>query len=123
MISIYQISQYLGHAISTNFRSRRVYRGQEQTVAIDWAQAGIAPLGDDLGQLVYGTCMNLKAYKMQDISQTLFTSYINGLQDSGCRVEPEIVRSAYVSHSGSACLSCLCCRKSSKKMENGSIPI
>jgi len=85
-----------GDTFPTNFRSRRVYRGQEQTIAIDWAQAGIAPLGDDLGQLVYGTCMNLKAYKMQDISQTLFTSYINGLQDSGCRVEPELVRFGYV---------------------------
>jgi thiamine kinase-like enzyme len=85
-----------GDTYPTNFRSRRVYRGQEQTVAIDWALAGIAPMGDDLGQLVYGTCINLRGYKLQDISNLLITSYINGLQDSGCRIEPEIVRFGYV---------------------------
>jgi hypothetical protein len=84
-----------GDTYPTNFRSRRVYRGQEQTVAMDWALAGIAPIGDDLGQLVYGTCMNLRGYKLQDISQMLFTSYINGLQDSGCRIDPEVVRFGY----------------------------
>jgi hypothetical protein len=85
-----------GDTFPTNFRSRRVYRGQEQTVAIDWALAGIAPIGDDLGQLVYGTSMNLKGYKLQDISQMLFTSYMNGLQDSGCRIDPQIVKFGYV---------------------------
>ncbi len=85
-----------GDTFPTNFRSRRMLRGQEQTVAMDWALAGIAPLGDDLGQLVYGTSMNLKSYKLQDISQMLFTSFINGLQDSGCRIDPQLVRFGYV---------------------------
>jgi hypothetical protein len=84
-----------GDTYPTNFRSRRMSRGQEQTVAMDWALAGIAPLGDDLGQLVYGTSINLRGYKLQDISQMLFTSYINGLQDSGCRIDPDIVRFGY----------------------------
>jgi hypothetical protein len=92
-----QLPQTVSHGDTypTNFRSRRVIRSQEQTVAMDWALAGIAPLGDDLGQLVYGTSMNLRSYKLHDISQMLFTSYINGLQDSGCRIDPQVVRFGY----------------------------
>ena len=84
-----------GDTYPSNFKSRRSNRNQEQTVAMDWALAGIEPVGDDLGQLVYGTYMNLKGYKLHDISHTLFTSYINGLDDSGCRVDPKWVRFGY----------------------------
>ncbi len=84
-----------GDTYPTNFKSRRVKGNLEQTVALDWALMGIEPLGDDLGQLVYGTYMNLKGYKLQDISHTLFASYINGLQDSGCHVDADLVRFGY----------------------------
>jgi len=84
-----------GDTYPTNFISRHLPRNQEQTVAMNWSQAGIGPLGDDLGQLVYGTYMNLKGYKLRDISETLFTSYVNGLQDSGCRVDTQLVRFGY----------------------------
>jgi hypothetical protein len=79
-----------------NFISRRLPRNQEQTVAMNWSQTGVEPIGDDLGQLVYGTYKALKGYKLRDISDTLFTSYINGLQDSGCRVDTQLVRFGYV---------------------------
>ena len=79
-----------------NFISRHLPRNQEQTVAMNWSLAGIEPLGDDLGQLVYGTYTILKGYKLRDISETLFTSYINGLQDSGCHVDAQLVRFGYV---------------------------
>lgn len=85
-----------GDTNPVNFISRRLPRNQEQTVAMNWAQAGIEPIGDDLGQLVYGTYKALKGYKLRDISETLFTSYINGLQDSGCRVDTELVRFGFV---------------------------
>lgn len=84
-----------GDTYPTNFSSRRSPRNQEQTVALDWSQVGIEPLGDDLGQLVYGTYQNLRGYRLQDISETLFTSYVNGLQDSGCRVDTQLVRFGY----------------------------
>jgi hypothetical protein len=84
-----------GDTYPTNFVSRRLPRIQEQTVAMNWSQAGIEPLGDDLGQLVYGTYMTLRGYKLRDISETLFTSYVNGLQDSGCRVDTQLVRFGY----------------------------
>jgi hypothetical protein len=85
-----------GDTNPANFISHHTPRRQEQTVAMDWSLAGIEPLGDDLGQLVYGTYMNLKSYRLHDISETLFTSYINGLRDSGCRIDTQLVRFGYV---------------------------
>ncbi len=85
----------LGDTNPANFISHHSPRKLEQTVAMDWSLAGIEPLGDDLGQLVYGTYLNLKCYRLNDISETLFTSYINGLQDSGCRIDTQLVRFGY----------------------------
>jgi len=85
-----------GDTNPNNFISRHLPRNQEQTVAMNWSLTGIEPIGDDLGQLVYGTYMSLKGYKLRDISETLFTSYVNGLQDSGCRVDTQVVRFGYV---------------------------
>jgi hypothetical protein len=79
-----------------NFISRHLPRSQEQTVAMNWSLAGIEPIGDDLGQLVYGTYTTLRGYKLRDIAETLFTSYVNGLQDSGCRVDTQMVRFGFV---------------------------
>ncbi len=84
-----------GDTNPANFISRHLPRSQEQTVAMNWSQAGIEPIGDDLGQLVFGTYTTLKGYKLRDISETLFTSYVNGLQDSGCRVDTQQVRFGY----------------------------
>jgi hypothetical protein len=85
----------LGETNPANFISRHSPRRQEQSVAMDWSLVGIEPLGSDLGQLVYGTYLNLKTYRLHDISETLFTSYINGLQDSGCRIDTQLVRFGY----------------------------
>jgi hypothetical protein len=81
-----------GDTYPTNFMSRRLADGQEQTVALDWALVNIGPIGDDLGQLVFGAHMGLKEVKLADITQTLFDSYMQGLQDSGCYLEPKQVR-------------------------------
>jgi hypothetical protein len=85
----------LGDTNPANFISRHLPHNQEQTLAMNWSQAGIEPLGDDLGQLVYGTYLSLKGYKLRDISETLFTSYVNGLQDSGCHFDIPLVRFGY----------------------------
>ena len=84
-----------GDTDPANFISHHALRRQDQTVAMDWSMAGIEPLGDDLGQLVYGTYLNLKSYRLKDISEMLFTSYINGLQDSGCRIDTQLVHFGY----------------------------
>ena len=72
--------------------SRKLADGREQTVALDWALVNIGPIGDDLGQLVFGAQTNLKEVRREVITQALFDSYIQGLQDSGCYIEPKLVR-------------------------------
>lgn len=47
-----------GDAFPTNFMSRHMADGQEQTIALDWALMGVEPLGHDLGQLVLGAHLN-----------------------------------------------------------------
>ncbi|PKO12195.1 MAG: hypothetical protein CVU39_25320 [Chloroflexi bacterium HGW-Chloroflexi-10] len=81
-----------GDTYPTNFISRRLSDGQEQTVALDWALMGVEPLGDDLGQLVFGAQMNLKGTAQDEITEVLFEYYVEGLRDSGCRVDPQQVR-------------------------------
>ena len=82
----------------TNFVSRDLPNGQQQTVALDWALAGIAPVGADLGQLVFGARNNLNEVNLRDIDTALFESYIAGLKDSGCKVEPQFVRLGYTAY-------------------------
>jgi hypothetical protein len=84
-----------GDTYPTNFKSRHSSGEKEQTVALDWALAGIAPVGDDLGQLVFGAQTNLKESSRIDVEQAIFESYLGGLRDSGCRVDPQQVRFGY----------------------------
>jgi len=82
----------------TNFISRDLPNGQQQTVALDWALAGIAPVGADLGQLVFGAQNNLKEVSHGDIDTALFESYLAGLKDSGCKIEHQAVRFGYTAY-------------------------
>jgi hypothetical protein len=82
----------------TNFIARDLPNGRQQTVALDWALAGVAPIGADLGQLVFGAHNNLKEVDRDDIDTALFESYIAGLNDSGCKVEAGLVRFGYTAY-------------------------
>ncbi len=85
-----------GDTYPTNFKSRRLDGGQQQTVALDWALVGIETVGDDLGQLVYGAQSNLNDLNPAAVDETLFDSYMAGLRDSGCRIDQGLVRFGYV---------------------------
>lgn len=84
-----------GDTYPTNLKARLLPDGRQQTVALDWALTGIQPLGDDLGQLVFGAQLNLDTIRQADAETTLFESYIDGLRDSGCQVDPRLVRFGY----------------------------
>ena len=84
-----------GDTYPSNFMSRRATDGQEQTVALDWALAGIGPVGDDLGQFVLGACMNLQDARRADVDKALFASYLDGLRECDCRVDPQWVRFSF----------------------------
>ena len=85
-----------GDTYPTNFMSRRLPDGSQQTVALDWALLGIQPLGDDLGQFVYGAQMNLPEIRQEEIKESLFENYLDGLREYGCQVEPKLVRFGFV---------------------------
>lgn len=81
-----------GDTYPSNFMSLHAANDQEQTVALDWALVGIGPVGDDLGQFVLGACINLKDVQRADVVQALFASYLDGLRECGCRVDPQWLR-------------------------------
>ena len=85
-----------GDTYPTNFMTRCQADGSQQTVALDWALLGIQPLGDDLGQLVYGAQMNLPEIRPDEIIGTLFENYLDGLREYGCQVDPKLVRFGFV---------------------------
>ncbi len=95
--SLNKLPQTISHGDTypTNFKSRDVNGDQTQTVALDWALMGMAPVGDDLGQLVFGTQQNLKDVNPEKIEQELFERYVTGLHDSGCSLEPQQIRFGY----------------------------
>jgi phosphotransferase family enzyme len=84
-----------GDTYPTNFMSRDLPNNQQQTVALDWALAGIAPVGADLGQLVFGAQNNLQEVNRIEIDKALFESYLDGLRDSGCKIDAQYVRFGY----------------------------
>jgi hypothetical protein len=92
-----QIPQTISHGDTypTNFKIRELKNRQLETVALDWALTGITPIGDDLGQFVFGAITNLKSDSPEDIENLLFESYIKGLRDVDCYLDRQIVRFGY----------------------------
>lgn len=84
-----------GDAYPTNFLSRIDLNGKEQTVALDWALLGLQPLGYDLGQFVFGAINNLKDTETEEIIDTIFEAYLDGLRDEGSEVDVELVRYSF----------------------------
>jgi hypothetical protein len=83
---------YHGDFYPTNLISRTAPDGEAETVVLDWGMAGISCLGEDLGQLCMGACVNLKNVTQAEIIDALFDSYMNGLRDADCRADPALVR-------------------------------
>ena len=60
-----------------------------------WSLERYALTARRLGQFVFGAQANLKNAKKSDVDKVLFESYLDGLRDSGCRVDPQRVRFGY----------------------------
>lgn len=84
-----------GDTYPTNFKARRPAGEAEQTVALDWALAGVCPIGYDLGSLAFGAYLNRPEEALTEIDDALFTSYLDGLRDAGCRIDAGTVRFGY----------------------------
>jgi hypothetical protein len=64
-----EIPQTISHGDTypTNFKLRELMDVQKEVVALDWALTGSTPIGDDLGQFVFGAITNLKSENPMDV--------------------------------------------------------
>ena len=88
----------LGHldAFRANLLSR-VTRGQTETVAVDWAFVGIAPLAADMTQLVLASIFyHGERLEPAALAEACLGGYDRGLRDVGCVIAPGALRRAYV---------------------------
>lgn len=80
----------------SNLMARHRADGQLETVAIDWALAGLAPIGAELSQLTVAACDTLRDSEPAAISQALFTAYLDGLRQSGWQGSEQEVHFGYM---------------------------
>jgi hypothetical protein len=88
-------------AICPNLFARQHANGTEQTVAIDWAFAGMGVVGEDLGQLVHGSLFyrSEMAADADRLDRLAFEQYLSGLRSAGFNYDPRLVRLGYVASS------------------------
>jgi hypothetical protein len=85
-----------GDTYPTNLMMRGLPDGGEETVALDWALLGLEPPGTDLGQLTFGAQNDLAEERPDIIADSLFESYLDGLRDAGCRIDPKLARFGFM---------------------------
>jgi hypothetical protein len=93
------LPQCLAHqdASRRNLLGRAERPGGEETVAIDWAYTGIAPIGSDASALGFSDAMwGLDAGVTVDdlpvLDAAIFQGYLAGLRDAGWRGDPRVAR-------------------------------
>lgn len=89
-----------GDAIRRNLLSRRSADGSEETVGIDWENAGYYALGEETGQMlsVASAFYDLAPADLPSLDEALFDQYCEGLRDAGWRGDRHRVRFAYTAH-------------------------
>jgi hypothetical protein len=85
-----------GDTYPTNLLLRSLSGGGYETVALDWALMGVEPLGTDLGQLTFGAQNALPETPRDHVADSLFESYLDGLRDAGCRIDPQLARFGFL---------------------------
>lgn len=74
-----------------------------QTIAIDWAFAGIGAVGEDAGNLVPDSMLDLfidgRKYA-SSLTEAIYAEYCSGLRAAGAKVPPEVVRFALTATAG-----------------------
>jgi hypothetical protein len=90
-----------GDASRRNLFARGGVDGCDQTVAIDWALAGIGAIGEEIAPLVWATIgfSEVDLTEAQELSEIVFEGYLEGLRDSGWGGDPQVVRLGYAAAS------------------------
>jgi hypothetical protein len=86
-------------AFRRNLFARRGTGGVEQTVAIDWAFAGIGAVGADLAPLVIGSLLffEVSGATHQELAEAALAEYMTGLRDVGWTGDEILVRLGFLS--------------------------
>lgn len=89
-----------GDAIRRNLFACRRKDGAEETVAIDWENAGHYAAGEEVGQTlsVASAFFDVEPSDLPALDEALFGGYLEGLRDAGWRGDPTRVRFAYAAH-------------------------
>jgi hypothetical protein len=84
-------------AFRRNLFARTGADGLPETVAIDWQVIGTGALGEDIVPLVCVSLqfMDVPMSKAHSLEKMVFSSYLDGLLDSGCRFDDREVRFAF----------------------------
>jgi hypothetical protein len=87
-----------GDAGRKNLFDRQRDDGEVETVAIDWAWAGIGAVGEELAPVVCSPVQffnNVQPAQLPTLEQIAFDGYLQGLRDAGWRGNPAQVRLGY----------------------------
>jgi hypothetical protein len=81
-------------AFRRNLFARRTGNGQEQTVAIDWAFAGIGAVGAELTPLVVGSLgfFEVRDSAPRELAEAALAGYLEGLREAGWDGDEKLVR-------------------------------
>jgi hypothetical protein len=82
----------------TNLFVRLSPEGQDQTVAIDWAFAGIGAIGEEINPLVWAslTFFEIELEEARALDRLVFEGYVAGLREAGWRGDVQQARFGYV---------------------------
>src|SRR5215218_3282992 len=87
-----------GDADRRNLFARRGAAGEEETVAIDWALAGVLPLGAELPLLVTASVLwaqEVGPGELCELADSCLAGYVAGLTDIGWHGDPRLVEAGF----------------------------
>jgi hypothetical protein len=85
-----------------NLMIRKNTQGQDEVVAVDWADSGIGPLGGDLYGLIAGSAIlnEVQPEDLPALEGAVYPEYLAGLGDEGWDGDPDEIRLAYTAWIG-----------------------
>jgi hypothetical protein len=80
-----------------NLLAVRSRSGADETVGVDWAFLGTAPVGDELAPLVGSSAIHAGEHvdHVRDLGETCFAGYLAGLRDAGWSGDARLARLGY----------------------------
>jgi hypothetical protein len=89
-----------GDATRGNLLAAGAPDGQAETVALDWAFAGLGAPGEEIAQLVVVSVLfgRVELGRLRELEETVHGGYVQGLRDAGWRGDERQVRLGYAAH-------------------------